>query len=28
VVRGLRVNRTWGDEDKQVPERHSASDIS
>jgi GST-like protein len=27
VVRGLRVNRTWGDEDKQVPERHSASDI-
>jgi GST-like protein len=27
-VRGLRVNRTWGDEDKQVPERHSASDIS
>ncbi|SDH59391.1 glutathione-dependent disulfide-bond oxidoreductase [Pseudomonas abietaniphila] len=28
VVRGLRVNRTWGDEDKQVPERHAASDIS
>jgi GST-like protein len=28
VVRGLRVNRTWGDEDQQVPERHSASDIS
>ena len=28
VIRGLRVNRTWGDEDKQVPERHSASDIS
>jgi len=28
VVRGLRVNRTWGDEDKQVPERHDASDIS
>jgi len=28
VVRGLRVNRTWGDEEKQVPERHSASDIS
>jgi len=28
VVRGLRVNRTSGDEDKQVPERHSASDIS
>jgi GST-like protein len=27
VIRGLRVNRTWGDEDKQVPERHSASDI-
>lgn len=28
VIRGLRVNRTWGDEDKQVPERHSASDIN
>jgi len=28
VVRGLRVNRTWGDEDKQVPERHDASDIN
>ncbi|WP_296187117.1 glutathione-dependent disulfide-bond oxidoreductase [Pseudomonas sp. UBA1879] len=28
VVRGLRVNRTWGDEDQQVPERHSAADIA
>jgi len=27
VVRGLRVNRTWGDEDQQVPERHSAADL-
>ena len=28
VKRGVRVNRTWGDEEKQVPERHDASDIS
>ena len=28
VKRGSRVNVYWGDEDKQVPERHSASDIS
>jgi GST-like protein len=27
VERGSRVNRTWGPEEKQVPERHSASDI-
>jgi GST-like protein len=27
VQRGLRVNRVWGDEDKQVKERHSASDL-
>ncbi|WP_314915288.1 glutathione-dependent disulfide-bond oxidoreductase [Pseudomonas helleri] len=27
VVRGLRVNRTWGDEASQVPERHKASDL-
>ncbi|UVL63594.1 glutathione-dependent disulfide-bond oxidoreductase [Pseudomonas sp. B21-032] len=27
VVRGLRVNRTWGDEASQVPERHSAQDL-
>ncbi|MDX1734262.1 MAG: glutathione-dependent disulfide-bond oxidoreductase [Halioglobus sp.] len=27
VQRGQRVNRVWGDEDKQVPERHDASDI-
>ena len=25
--RGRRVNRVWGDEDKQVWERHDASDI-
>ncbi len=28
VQRGQRVNRVWGDEDKQVPERHDASDIT
>ncbi len=28
VKRGVRVNRTWGNEDKQVRERHSADDIS
>lgn len=27
VVRGRRVNRTWGDEATQVPERHRASDL-
>ncbi|WP_060483351.1 glutathione-dependent disulfide-bond oxidoreductase [Pseudomonas sp. NBRC 111119] len=27
VQRGTRVNRTWGDEDRQVAERHSASDL-
>ncbi|WP_296268477.1 glutathione-dependent disulfide-bond oxidoreductase [Pseudomonas sp. UBA6562] len=27
VQRGLRVNRTWGDERTQVPERHSAADL-
>jgi GST-like protein len=23
----MRVNRTWGDEATQVPERHDASDL-
>ncbi|WP_409272920.1 glutathione-dependent disulfide-bond oxidoreductase [Pseudomonas sp. KCJK9111] len=27
VQRGTRVNRTWGDESSQVPERHSAADL-
>ena len=27
VQRGRRVNRTWGEEDEQVKERHSASDL-
>lgn len=27
VKRGLRVNRTWGEEASQVPERHQASDL-
>ncbi|MBC3950203.1 glutathione-dependent disulfide-bond oxidoreductase [Pseudomonas folii] len=27
VVRGTRVNRTWGDEATQVPERHDATDL-
>ncbi|CAK14844.1 glutathione-dependent disulfide-bond oxidoreductase [Pseudomonas entomophila] len=27
VQRGTRVNRTWGDEASQVPERHSAADL-
>ena len=26
-IRGRLVNRTWGDEDEQLPERHAASDI-
>lgn len=27
VKRGRRVNRTWGDDSEQVPERHQASDL-
>jgi len=27
VKRGMRVNRTWGDEDRRVLERHDASDL-
>jgi len=27
VQRGRRVNRTWGPEDEQLPERHHASDL-
>jgi GST-like protein len=27
VIRGLRVNRTWGDEESRVPERHQAQDM-
>ena len=27
VIRGRRVNRTWGPEELQVPERHDASDL-
>jgi len=27
VKRGRKVNRTWGPEDDQVPERHSAADL-
>ncbi|QPH54842.1 glutathione-dependent disulfide-bond oxidoreductase [Pontivivens ytuae] len=27
VKRGRKVNRVWGEEDHQVPERHAASDI-
>jgi len=27
VQRGTRVNRTWGDEASQVPERHSSADL-
>ncbi|MGC1333313.1 glutathione S-transferase C-terminal domain-containing protein, partial [Pseudomonas sp.] len=27
VIRGQRVNRTWGDEASQVPERHDAADL-
>ena len=27
VKRGLRVNRTWGEEALQLPERHAASDL-
>lgn len=28
VIRGRRVNRVWGDEAEQVPERHQASDLA
>lgn len=28
VQRGLRVNRTWGESDRQLPERHDASDFN
>lgn len=28
VLRGRLVNRAWGDEDQQMPERHSASDFN
>ncbi|MDA1071930.1 MAG: glutathione S-transferase C-terminal domain-containing protein, partial [Proteobacteria bacterium] len=28
VQRGRRVNRTWGPENEQVPERHDAADIA
>ncbi|HAB64533.1 MAG TPA: glutathione-dependent disulfide-bond oxidoreductase, partial [Pseudomonas sp.] len=27
VIRGRKVNRTWGDESEQAPERHDASDL-
>lgn len=27
VIRGRRVNRAWGSEEEQVPERHSAADL-
>ena len=27
VIRGKKVNRTWGDESGQLPERHQASDL-
>jgi GST-like protein len=27
VKRGRRVNRSWGDEERQIHERHDASDI-
>lgn len=27
VQRGRKVNRSWGDEDMQLPERHSAADL-
>ena len=27
VQRGRKVNRTWGELDEQVPERHSAEDF-
>ena len=27
VIRGSRVNKAWGPEDQQTPERHSAADL-
>jgi GST-like protein len=27
VQRGRRVNRTWGEPQEQLPERHAASDF-
>ncbi|NAT58054.1 glutathione-dependent disulfide-bond oxidoreductase, partial [Pseudomonas syringae pv. actinidifoliorum] len=27
VIKGQKVNRTWGEEADQVPERHEASDL-
>lgn len=27
VIRGVKVNRTWGEPEEQVPERHSAADL-
>ena len=27
VQRGQRINRVWGDEARQLPERHAASDL-
>jgi GST-like protein len=27
VIRGRRVNRTWGEAHEQLPERHSAADF-
>ncbi|EFW87021.1 putative glutathione S-transferase YghU [Pseudomonas savastanoi pv. glycinea str. race 4] len=27
VIKGQKVNRTWGEEADQVPERHQASDL-
>jgi len=27
VIRGRKVNRTWGEESEQAPERHSAADL-
>jgi GST-like protein len=27
VIRGRKVNRTWGDESEQAAERHSAADL-
>ncbi|WP_416307420.1 glutathione-dependent disulfide-bond oxidoreductase [Neptunicella sp. SCSIO 80796] len=27
VKRGVKVNRTWGEEEEQVPERHQAADL-
>jgi len=27
VIRGRKVNRTWGEEAEQAPERHSAADL-